>query len=257
MFLDHFSSTDALFFLLAFLRTTALILTLPKLGQGGYLLFSRILISGAICLVTTPLFLKESTLVPQADLFSLAINEIIVGLSLGLSASCVVLGLQSAGQIVSQFLGLQYGMLQQGQTPDSTTDYRKMFYVAAVISWFAAGGHRMAINGLLQSYTLLPIGTESIAEPFWEWFNQLVTACLGFAIRFSLPVGLVGIVGLMVAGFSAKILGSGQTTQFGIGLNQLFALILLPAMFLFFYHEIKSGTFNHLESLFQTISNPR
>lgn len=258
MFLAEFSTEQAGQMLLAFIRTLALCLTLPKFAAGSYLLFFRVLIAAVICLTTSPLIIDsvtDTTVENASDFFSLAIGELSIGLALGIGASCIVLALHSTGQIVSQFLGLQIGSLQQGLSPDESSDYRKLFFVVGIMFWFSIGGHRMAIDGLLQSFQKFPVGQMHFSQSLFDLVNQLITTCLQFTVRFSLPIVVVGLVGFLVAGFSSKILGAGQTVAFSFGFNQILAFLIFPAMMILFFNQMFDGTTSQIETVIESLSN--
>ena len=259
MFLAEFSTEQAGQMLLAFIRTLSLCLTLPKFAAGSYLVFYRILIAGVICLTTAPLIIDSASVVDQSienasDFFSLAIGEVSIGLALGIGASCVVLALHSAGQIVSQFLGLQIGSLQQGLSPDESSDYRILFFDVGIMFWFSIGGHRLAVEGLLQSFQRFPVGQMHFSQSLFDLVNQLLTTCLQFTIRFSLPIVVVGLIGFFVAGFSSKILGAGQTVAFSFGFNQVLAYLILPAMMILFFNQMFDGTTSQIETVIEVLA---
>ena len=247
MFLSQFSTEDAILILLGSLRICSVVFALPKVGNGAYLFFVRLMFGVAVSLTMAPLAITQSSGLSGNDWISLAVSEISVGLVLGAAGCCVVWGMHGAGQLVSHFLGFQMGSLQQGLSPEQGNDYRKLLYLLGVMFWFAIGGHRLIITGLMQSFVHLPLGEVHLSRKLLDLLNLLIRACLEFSIRFALPVVAVGIVGYLLAGLSGKILGAGQTMIVGMNLNQVAALLLLPTMLIVFYHEVQSGTLKQIE----------
>lgn len=237
MNLSHIHIGDSAALFLAWLRILAMVLTLPKLNPDRYHLIFRILFATVLSLVVAPLFTgsKDLTLEVQPHLLlTLSMGEIGIGLCLGLAASCAVIGLLAAGQMVSQLLGFQIGSLQQGLSAEQTSDYRKLFFSIGLFSWFAVSGHRFAVQGLMVSFAEFPVGEAHFSLTQIELVNQLVQVCLVFAIRFSLPVLVVAILGFMIAGFFHRIIGTGQSTGVAFGLNQiLFFAIAIPLVLVY------------------------
>ncbi|MEE2642694.1 MAG: flagellar biosynthetic protein FliR [Planctomycetota bacterium] len=257
MGLGEVTSEKSLLVLLTFLRVLALCLTLPRIIQSGYFVLFRILLSVVVTLAICPLVLMGSrvSLAGTPDWLSLAIGEIGIGLSLGLAASCVILGLQMAGQLVSQLLGFQVGSLQQGRNAEMGTDYRKLFFIMGLLFWLGVSGHRMAIEGLLYTFETLEVGNSHFSAEAMTLVNQLVAVCLEFAVRFSLPVVLVSLVGFLVAGFSSKILGTGQSAANAFCFNQFLLFLIVFPLILVFSEESFRQTAFQLETLLEHLSD--
>lgn len=257
MFFSQFSPIDVLAFLLGFVRIAAMSLTLPKLTVGRYLLMYRLLFALVLALVMLPLIAPNDDSLANlgpGDLVSLLIAELGVGLCLGLAASCTILGLVAAGQVISQLLGFQIGSLQQGLGADQATDYRKLLFVVGLFSWFAMSGHRFAVEGLLQSFACFPIGQSHFSLELLALANQLIGASLAFAVRFALPVLIVSLFGFLVAGFFSSVLGTGQSTSVAFELNQiLFFLIGIPLLVIY-SDEVYRHTASHVELLIMALT---
>lgn len=242
--------------LLAFARILALSFTLPKIGTSSYLFLFRILFAVVVTLAIGPLLITGELIDPisNADLVSLLFSEIGIGLSLGLAASCVVIGLQSAGQIVSQLLGFQVGSLQQGLNAEQSTDYRKLFFVVALFFWFGVSGHRIMLEGMLRSFQYFEVGQFHFSMEIVQLFNQMIGLCLEFSIRFSLPIVCVGILGFLVTGFSSKIFAS-QTTSVAFTVNQLLFFLILVPLTVLYSEEIYRQTVNQVETMLTALTD--
>lgn len=239
MFLAQFDLHHALSYVFVFARVAALCMTLPKLVTDRYFLFYRILLAAVVTFAIAPLATQNSSIQisENRDWISILLAEVGIGLCLGLAASCVILGFTAAGQIVSQALGFQIGSLQQGQNAEQATDYRKLFLAAGVFFWFSISGHRLALEGVLNSFVEFPAGHFHFSNEIFWLFNDLIAASLEFAIRFSLPVVAVAIIGFIVAGLSSRILGSSQTTSTAFVFNQILFFAIAIPMFLVMSEE--------------------
>lgn len=224
-----------------FLRTAAVCFSLPKLGADRYYLIYRAALALVVTLAVSPLVIGMSNAVPRSGLtsvpnfFSVAVAETGIGLSLGLAATITIVGLQAAGQIFSQVLGFQIGSLQRGLEGESATDYRKLFLVVGIFFWFSLSGHRQCFEALIRSFAEFPVGEIHFSRPVLDLFNSLIATCLEFALRFSLPVVVVGMTGFLLTGLTSRILGSGQATSAAFGVNQLlFFAISLPLIYVLY-----------------------
>ena len=257
MDLSQISSSDAIGFCLVLARVQAMFLTLPKLATDRYHLIFRILFGVVLALVIAPMVIRETSVKPidgPFDFMMLLIGEVGIGLSLGLAASCVVIGLLAAGQIVSQLLGFQIGSLQQGLGPDQNSDYRKLFFAIGLFSWFAISGHRFAVEGLLASFANFPVGGFHFSGEQLELLNHLIQVTLGFAIRFSLPVAIVAVFGFLIAGFFSRVLGSGQSTGVAFGLNQILFFVIAIPLVLAFSNETYQQTTGQIEQFISSLT---
>jgi flagellar biosynthetic protein FliR len=171
-------------YLITFARVGTLIMLMP--GVGEQMVSPRMRLAFAL-LTTLVLFPSVRPLLGGTEgvagprLIGLLFAETIVGLVLGLSVRMVLAALQTAGLIISQQLGLAYAMTVDPSYGGQQAALGNFLSLLGVTLIFAADLHHLAIEGLAQSYVVLPPdGIPAFSEPF-----------IAFGLLFNLGLGVL------------------------------------------------------------------
>jgi flagellar biosynthesis protein FliR len=151
-------------------------------------------------------------------------------------------------------LGFQVGSLQQGLSVEQSSDYRKLFFVISLFFWFGISGHRILVEGLLRSFEYFEVGQFHFSLETMHLLNQMISLCLEFSIRFSLPIVCVGILGFLVTGFSSKLFAS-QTTSMAFVVNQLLFFLILGPLVVLYSEEVYLQTVSQVENLLTSLTD--
>ena len=184
--------------------------------------------------LVTPLVLAdESVTLPRADtlieLGALAVGEVVIGLALGLGLMVVLSGVQLTGQIVGQMSGMA---LAEGVDPvfgSSASVFGQVFYFVATAVFVAAGGHRLLIEGLLDTFTVAPIGTMAPIDDLARGFIGLLGVGFELGVRASAPLLLALFMATLILGLISRTLPQINTIAVGFGLNSMLTLGVMTA----------------------------
>ena len=88
------------------------------------------------------------------------INELLVGLLLGLGINILFSGIQVAGQIISQMSGMSLADVFNPGFDEEISVFSQLFYMLTVTALVGMGGHRIVTNALLETSHTAPPATR-------------------------------------------------------------------------------------------------
>ena len=234
----------AALFMLVFARVGTLVMLLPGFGErfipGRVRLSLALFLTLAMAPVVRPLLPQGAGRLETA--LGLMLFELMVGLMIGLLGRLVVASLQTAGNFVSQALGLSFAESIDPTQGGQAAAVGNFLMITGVTLLFATDAHHLVIAAIRGSYTVLPPGevpstgdaarlaldtlgkgfaiAVQIAAPFIV-FGMVANLGLGVLSRLmpalqvffigvpgTVIVGMIimlGVIGMMMAGFLAEV----------------------------------------------------
>jgi flagellar biosynthesis protein FliR len=210
----------------------------PMLRIGGFALtapvMSETVIPGKIKIVLSlslAFLMAPLAEVPAAlSIFSgtgllAAIQELLIGVSIGMVVALTFEALTFAGQSISLTMGLGFATLVDPQSNANTTVLGRMFMIFGVLTYVAINGHLVLLGALAQSFQTLPIGVSHIDK------NFLMSVVLWGAHVFEsgLLIALPAVISLVIVNMALGVVtrAAPQLNLFGIG----FTITLLCGFF--------------------------
>jgi flagellar biosynthetic protein FliR len=206
----------------------ALRLWWPALRIGGFVL-SAPLLSGPTVPARVKLVLTLSLVIliaplavqpPNLSIFSgdgafAAIQEILIGIAIGLVVQLAFESLTLAGQTISMTMGLGFATLIDPQHGAQTTVLGQLFMIFATLVYLAVDGHLVLIGALADSFRSLPIGATHIGPQFFgavvSWGAQV--------FETGLLIALPAVVALIIVNAALGVVSRAapQLNLFGVG----------------------------------------
>ena len=147
-------------FLLVLVRVARWCWCAPIFGPAEVPPRLRGLLAMALALLIAPIELHKRLAVAETlPAYAVQIGaEALVGLSLGLGILVLFSGMRLAGQVISQMSGLQLAdVFDPGFDASVPVVSQLLFYVTLAV-FVTTGGHRMVMEGLLDTFVWLPAG---------------------------------------------------------------------------------------------------
>ncbi|AHI06936.1 flagellar biosynthetic protein FliR [Bdellovibrio bacteriovorus W] len=205
--LDWSNATDAqiLLFALIFLRMIAFVLSSAIFGSPTITSPVKVLLSVVLTVLLFPVVKVGNV---NYDLISneiimLAIRELAVGLSLGFLTRLFFFTVSMTGDLVSMSVGLSASQLYNPLLGTNGNTIDQFYTTIGTLVFLAINGHHMLINGIAQSYELVPVSVLSFNfGPFAEMalYGQEI---IMMAIKMCAPV----LVTILLANIAMGILG--------------------------------------------------
>lgn len=215
-------------YLFATLRIGAFLIAAPVFGGRFTPLPIRIV---ATVILTIPVFAHVPMPSPDALAGLSAIRLIIPELALGLTAGLVLnilFGAASlAGDRIAATAGLSFAAQVDPAMGGQTPVVAQLFSIFLLMTFFALDGHLVAIRIVIESYSILPPGSDFQPEQLIETGLQAGTAMFALGLAIMLPVVSVLLLLNIVIGVITRSAPALNLFSFGFPLTMAATLLLL------------------------------
>lgn len=191
-------------YLMIFLRIGTIFMLMPGLSASYVNIQVRLIFALAVSLVAMPLIVPH--LPPEPKEFSLMVqyilNEISVGIFLGMIMQFLFFALNLAGSIASQAIGFSNAQIFDPTFQNQTMLIESFFSIIAVTLIFIMNLHHLMFEAVIDSYYLFVPGqmlpwadfaahmTDTMSNSFTFGF-KLGSPFIAFTIIFYTSIGLV------------------------------------------------------------------
>src|SRR6478752_1876330 len=224
-------------FILVFARIGAMVMLLPGFGEMTVPVRVRLAIALLLTLVLVPLHRSAFTI----DLTSvnamavLVIQEIVIGLVLGMTARVTISALQVAGSVIAQQLGLGFVTAidpTQGQQGLLVGNFLTILGMALL---FATDLHHLVIAALNESYRIFSPGELMPSGDVAALATRAFSAAFKIGMQLSAPFLVFGLVFNIGLGILARLMPAMQVYFVGVPLSimvgfLIFALVITAMM---------------------------
>ncbi|WP_240046801.1 flagellar biosynthetic protein FliR [Paracraurococcus ruber] len=191
--------------LLVFCRISAALLLLPGFGDAGVPARIRILAALAMALCLAPVAGPATAGATTWDTLRMLLAEITAGIVLGLLGRLVVAGIQTAGQVIGQCIGLA-NIFTTGMGPDATATLGAAIQAGSIAALFAVGGHHAALRAMAESYEVVALGTLPDLPQTAALLVGAVARCFALAVQLSMPFLVLALAAnLAMAGINRAL----------------------------------------------------
>ena len=213
---------EAIAFLLAFTRITALVLTAPILGSKAIDFRYRALIALVLTVVSYPLLdsgaasTSNLSFDQPADVFTAMISEATIGIALGWGTLIIFSAAQFAGSIFGQLAGLQFSD-QITSSGEQTSAVGQLFAIVSVAAFALMDGPEMVVASVLQTFAHMPIGTEVASGNMMGLLTDLLQQSFMLTLRGVGPAIAAMLLTQLVLGFVCRTFPQLNLLGFGLG----------------------------------------
>jgi flagellar biosynthesis protein FliR len=144
-----------------------------------------------------------------------AVQEIVIGVAIGLVMQLAFDALILAGQTISMTMGLGFATLVDPQHGTNVTVVGQLFMIMGMLTYLAINGHLMLLGALANSFQTLPIGSAGLDRGF------LISVATwgGRIFETGLLVALPAVIALVIVNLALGVVtrAAPQLNLFGIG----------------------------------------
>lgn len=183
-------------FLLILVRVLGFFVTMPLLSYRTIPIQFRIGLSFFLAFMMF-YTIDSSGFVLDELYFFLIFKEALVGILVGLIGYIIVSAVQVAGGFIDFQMGFAIANVMDPQTGAQSPITGQYFYIIALLFLLSVDGHHLLIDGIVNSYTFIPIDTfipfedGNIADFVIRAFNSM------FLIAFQISIPIVGCLFLV------------------------------------------------------------
>ncbi len=216
-------------YLLIFARIGTMLMLLPGLGELSVPPRLRLSTALVLAILIMPLhrgaYRIDLTALPAV--LTMLVQELLIGVLLGLTARLTIGGLQVTGSIVAQQLGLGFVTAvdpTQGQQGVIVGNFLTLTGITLV---FATDLHYLVISALDDSYILFAPGAVPFTGDMAAHITSLVGGAFRIGVQLSAPFLAFGLLFNLGLGILSRLMPQMQVFFVGMPLSILGGLMLL------------------------------
>jgi flagellar biosynthesis protein FliR len=213
-----------------FIRIAGLLMTAPIIGTRTVPARIRIIIAIAITVVIFPVLPQIPKVDPvSAEGLLISLQQLVTGVSMGLTMRIVFIALEIAGHAIGQLMGLMLASMVDPVNGNQVPIIGQFYLLLATLLFLAVDGHLMMIRVLAESFNSMPIGVAGIsANSAWE-----IVTWIGNIFNTAVVIALPAIVSLLIVNLSFGVMARSapQLNIFAVGFP---IMIILGVLIIFF-----------------------
>jgi flagellar biosynthetic protein FliR len=211
---------------LAGARVLGMLLVAPVLGHSAVPLRMRVLMALVIALAVSGR-LSHAPVTGAAVVPAVA-TELLMGLTIGLGARLLFVGIELAALHVGQQMGVSlaaaFDPFSEGGGP-----VRRLYLLLAIVILLGFGGHRVILGALLSTFETLPAGASAGGEPLVGFLVTVLTAGFALALKVAAPVLIAMLLATAAMGILQRTVPQCHILSVGMPVRAMLGLVALAA----------------------------
>lgn len=225
--------------LLVFFRFTGIFILAPMFGSASIPARIRIMLALTLSICVYPMLLSperpslaliQPVIANGLPLWSLggAVGmELIIGVVIGYGAMLPIMGLQIAGNIADQQMGMGLGGLFNPELDEQGGIVSEFFFIIAIMIFVIIGGHRVLLNTLVGSFNDVPLGGFTPDGRMLDMIVALLASMFDLGLRVAAPLLCLVFLETLALGFIARTVPQLNILSIGFPLRILVGGALL------------------------------
>jgi flagellar biosynthesis protein FliR len=216
-------------FLLTFARVGTMVMMMPGIGEMNMPARVRLTIALILAAILLPAHQAAYTINLSAlgPVIMMLFQEIVIGAVLGLTARLAISGLQVAGSVIAQQLGLGFVTAVDPTQNQQGLLVGNFLAVLGVTLIFATDMHHLVIAALNDSYYIFAPGEVPIVGDIAKHITQVIAGSFKIGIQLSAPFLVFGLLFNLGLGVLSRLMPQMQVFFIGLPLSILLGLLLL------------------------------
>lgn len=223
--------------LLVIARVSSFFVATPFFSTRSVPNVVKIFIAIIVSLITHLTIPTEQVAPTQMIEFGLMIvREALIGVVVGYSVNIIFLGIQSAGDFIDLFAGLQMSSTYDPVTGTNGTFYSNIYNWIAILMFLNMEGHHYLITGIVNSFIYIPIGETALIEIDINTIAMLLVKTFYLSLQLAFPIAIILFLIDIILGTISRVVP--QINVFILGMPVKLALSA------FMIYLITSGILN-------------
>lgn len=221
---------------LAFCRIGGCIMVLPGFSSFRVPLQVRLFVALALSMALVPLLwqtIYPKVQNPGPEYLYLVGSELMIGVTFGMIARFIVLGLQFAGTSIQMVIGFNTSGGMSVTESEQEGQLTSLITFTGLLILFLTDFHHMVIRALVGSYEFMPMGNGFAPRMALVTLTDTLSATFMVMLRLASPFLIYGLVFNLAIGFVNKL--APQIPVYFIAIP----FILFGGMVLFYFGSIE------------------
>lgn len=156
-------------------------------------------------------------------------GELLIGLLIGLAITTIFSGLQLAGTMIGQQMGVALAEVFNPAFEDQTDVIGVLLYWLGLLVFLAIGGHRLMVSGLLDSFKAVPLGGLSVGGDIVGMLSGMLSASFVMAFKMAIPAVLALFLVSVAMGLINRTVPQLNILTAGFALRTTVGMLVLAA----------------------------
>jgi flagellar biosynthetic protein FliR len=177
-------------FFLVFLRVSALVITIPVLGDASVPVRVKAGLSLLMAILLFPV-VQGNIPKPSFDIFSLVlrmIGEVLIGVVIGFTARLIFAGIQLAGQLIGFQMGFAIVSVMDPLNSMQISVIAQFKYMIAILIFIIMDGHHVFLYAVAESIRILPPLNFHFSGPLLSALVDLLGRMFVVAVQVGAPI---------------------------------------------------------------------
>lgn len=200
-----------------FLRVLAVFTAAPVFSSRAFPMRAKIAFAFLIALAVQASIPEGGAVVSVNDphAVGVAVQQVLVGLSIGFAVRLVFSCLELAGEVVGFQMGLNFAAFFDPAMGSQSSAMGRFYGQMALLLFVASNAHLLVIAGVVRSFEVFPVGTGLLSTLKQMPLHQFGTEIFASALWISLPVVGMLLFTNMALGIVSRV--APQMNIFAIG----------------------------------------
>ena len=240
----NYSSDKIIILLLVIIRTSGLFIMAPVLSDKG---IPKLIKIGLIVMFG----LLITSIIPNPEIFdeiksnwqlaSLVFNEILIGFIIGLIFRLIFYGVLFAGSIIGYQIGFMFAQVFDQTNQTQISIIGRFWYILALLFFLTINGHHLVINGLVESFTVIPPGNFQMTGAVGEMMMKYSAYIFVIAFKLAAPVIITLYLTDIALGTIAKTMPTMNVFFVGMPMKIIVGLIVMGISLPMFTYVIEQS----------------
>jgi flagellar biosynthesis protein FliR len=202
---QQFPEGQIIAFALVFLRVIAFVIAWPVFGTQVVPTPVKVLLALVLSMVIFPVIgFKNADLIKINDqIIFMAVRELILGLLLGYLLRFFFFAISIGGELVGVSSGLASAQIFNPAMGTQSNVMEQGYLILATLFFLAMNGHHLFLQGLAQSYELVPIADTAIKYQGFASISTAFREAFLMGIKMASPI----VLAVFIANLTMGVLG--------------------------------------------------
>lgn len=240
--LYQFPEGQIVAFMLILIRMIAFIVSMPIIGTATVPVKIKVLFPMVLSFLIFPTILPTIQGAPghlaiNEMVIAYAFREVLVGLFLGFFTRMFFFAVSISGELIGLSSGLASAQIFNPALGTQTNVFEQFQTLLATLIFLALNGHHVFIDGLVRSYTALPVGQLTFNTAAIGNLADMVSYVLLLGLQIAAPV----ILSVFLANLSMGIIGK-AVPQMNVLVTSMQTTVLVTMVVLLIIAPVTLGT---------------
>lgn len=240
-------------YVLVLFRIAGMMVWAPLLGSQQIPKRVKALIACIIAAAMVPGIVPQMSLPQTTWGLALAIGgELIFGAAMGMILSFIFVAAQWAGEMIGQQMGLNLGQTFDPQYGANGSMIGDVYFFLALLIFLGINGHHAMLQGVYDSFTVLPLGSVGIDRPLFGLLIGLFQGATLLAMQLAAPMLVTMLVLDVILGFVGKTVPQLNIMTAGISLRSLVGMAVLVLGLSMTSRVLRSALIDGMKTAYQS-----